>query len=211
VLRVIVADVHEVVRLGVKSLIQSHPGWELSGQASDGREALELVLRERPDIAVLEVPLPSMNGVALAHRLRQEAPATRLLLHTTHDDDTTIGAGLAAGVRGYVLKAEGAVHLEAAISALAAGKPYFSPCVSEHLLNAATHGGEGRRSMGLTTREQEVAQLVTEGNGNKEIGRLLGISIKTVETHRGAAMRKTGTRSGAELARFAIKHNLFAA
>jgi DNA-binding NarL/FixJ family response regulator len=209
VLRVIVADVYEVVRLGVKSLIQSHPGWELSGEASDGREALELVLRERPDVAVLEVSLPRMSGVALAHRLRQEAPATSVLLYTTREDDETISGGLEAGARGYVLKADSTQYLEAAISALAARKLYFSPRVSELLLEAAMNGHKGARRNVFTTREREVAQLMAEGHGNKQIARALAISIKTVESHRASAMRKAGTRSAAEFVRFAIKHNLF--
>jgi DNA-binding NarL/FixJ family response regulator len=211
VLRVIVADAHEVVRLGVKSLIQSHPGWELSGQASDGREVLELVLRERPDIAVLEVSLPSMSGVVLARRLRQEAPATSVLLYTTREDDESICAGLEAGARGYVLKTDSTEHLEAAISALATRKLYFSPRVSEFLLETAVNGRKGPRRDAFTTREHEVAQMMSEGQGNKQIARLLAISIKTVESHRAAAMRKAGTRSGAEFVRFAIRNNLFPA
>jgi DNA-binding NarL/FixJ family response regulator len=210
-LRILVADAYEVVRLGVKRLVASHPGWELTAQAGDGREALDLVLQNKPDVAVIEVSLPSVGGVALARRLRQEATDTSVLLHTTHDDDATITAGLAAGVRGYVLKADGAQHLEAAISALAARRPYFSPGVSEFLLDVAAHGREGRQLMRFTGREQEVAQLVAEGNGNKDIARLLGISVKTVETHRLAAMRKAGTRTSADLVRFAIKHNLILA
>jgi DNA-binding NarL/FixJ family response regulator len=209
VLRVIVADVYEVVRLGVKSLIQSHLGWELSGEASDGRDALELVLRERPDIAILEVSLPSISGVVLARRLVQEAPATSVLLYTTREDDETISAGLEAGARGYVLKADSAQYLEAAISALAARKLYFSPRVSELLLEAALNGRKGPRRNVFTTREREVAQLMAEGHGNKQIARALAISIKTVESHRASAMRKAGTRSAAEFVRFAIKHNLF--
>jgi DNA-binding NarL/FixJ family response regulator len=210
-LRVLVADVYEVVRLGVKRLIASHPGWELAAEASDGREALDLILQEKVDVAIIEVSLPTLCGVALARRLRQEAPGASVLLHTVHDDDETISAGLAAGARGYVLKADSTLHLEAAISALAARKLYFSPRVSELLLDAATNGRKKSRLNAFTTRELEVAQLMAEGDGNKQIARRLDISIKTVESHRSAAMRKAGTRTAAEFVRFAIKQSLIVA
>ncbi len=207
-LRILIADDHEIVRKGVRDVIEAHPGWQVCAEASDGQQVLELVQKEKPDIAVLDVSLPSLNGVALTRLLRKECPNVRVLLFTMHDDDETMSSGLAAGARGYVLKSDSESHLEAAISALGANRPYFSSLVSELLLNAALNERKRSRLESFTLRELEVAQLIAEGHGNKQIARLLDISIKTVESHRAAAMRKAGVRTAAEFVRFAIKHNL---
>ncbi|HEY2356059.1 response regulator transcription factor [Phenylobacterium sp.] len=207
-LRILIADDHEIVRKGVRDVIEAHPGWEVVGEAGDGQQALEIALREKPDVAVLDLSLPLLNGVALTRRLRQDSPKTSVLLFTMHDDDETVSGALAAGARGYVLKTDSERHLEAAISALGANRPYFSSVVSELLLDAAMNERKRWRLESFTTRELEVAQLIAEGNSNKQIARLLGISIKTVESHRSAAMRKAGARTAAEFVRFAIKHNL---
>jgi DNA-binding NarL/FixJ family response regulator len=207
-LRIIIADDHEIVRKGVRDLVEAHPGWEVCGEAADGRVALEIALREKPDIAVLDVALPALNGVALTRRLKQETPATSVLIFTMHADDETVVGGLAAGARGYVLKSDSERSLEAAISALSANRPYFSAFVSELLLDAAINDRKRSRLASFTIRELEVAQLIAEGSSNKQIARNLEISIKTVESHRSAAMRKAGARTAAEFVRFAIKHNL---
>jgi DNA-binding NarL/FixJ family response regulator len=207
-LRILIADDHEIVRKGVRDVIEAHPGWEVCGEAADGQGALEIALRERPDVAVLDVSLPLLNGVALTRRLKQECPAINVLLFTMHDDDETVSGGLAAGARGYVLKTDSERYLEAAISALGANRPYFSSFVSELLLDAAINDRKRSRLESFTIRELEVAQLIAEGNSNKQIARNLEISIKTVESHRSAAMRKAGARTAAEFVRFAIKHNL---
>lgn len=207
-LRIMVADDHEIVRKGVRDLIESHVGWEVCGEAADGQSALEIVLNQQPDIAILDVSLPLLNGIALTRRLRHDAPSVRVLLFTMHDDDETVGSGLAAGARGYLLKTDSELDLEAAISALGANRPYFSPSVSDLLLETVVHGRTPGRLESFSLRELEVAQLIAEGNSNKKIARLLGISIKTVETHRAAAMRKAGVHSGPEFVRFAVKHNL---
>lgn len=207
-LRILIADDHEIVRKGVRDVIEAHPGWEVCGEAADGQAALDIALREKPDVAVLDVSLPLLNGVALTRRLKQECPATNVLLFTMHDDDETVSGGLAAGARGYVLKTDSERYLEAAISALGANRPYFSSFVSELLLDAAINDRKRSRLESFTIRELEVAQLIAEGNSNKQIARRLEISIKTVESHRSAAMRKAGARTAAEFVRFAIKHNL---
>jgi DNA-binding NarL/FixJ family response regulator len=210
-LRILIADDHDIVRKGVRDVIEGHPGWEVCAEASDGQEALELALLHRPDVAVLDVTLPILNGVALTRRLRKECPNVRVLLFTMHDDDETVSGGLAAGARGYVLKSDTEANLEAAISALHANRLYFSSSVSELLLDAALNERKRSRLESFTIRELEVAQLIAEGNSNKQIARILEISIKTVESHRAAAMRKADVRSAAELVRFAIKHNLIQA
>lgn len=207
-LRILIADDHEIVRRGVRDIVEAHPGWEVCGEASNGQEALEIALREKPNVAVLDVSLPVLNGLAVTRRLHQEAPHTNVLLFTMHDDDETVSGGLAAGARGYLLKTDSEQHLEAAISALGANRPYFSAVVSELLLDAAVHDRKRSRLESFTMRELEVAQLIAEGNSNKQIARRLEISVKTVESHRAAAMRKAGVRTAAEFVRFAIKHNL---
>jgi DNA-binding NarL/FixJ family response regulator len=207
-LRILIADDHEIVRKGVRDVVLGHPGWHVCAEASDGQQALELARREKPDVAVLDVSLPLLNGVALTRWLKKELPHTRVLLFTMHDDDETITSGLAAGARGFVLKSDSESHLEAALSALGANRPYFSAPVSELLLDAALNERKRSRLETFTMRELEVAQLIAEGNNNKQVAKLLKISIKTVESHRAAAMRKAGARTAAELVRFAIKHNL---
>jgi DNA-binding NarL/FixJ family response regulator len=207
-LRILIADDHEIVRKGVRDVIESHPGWEVCAEASDGQQALELALHHKPDIVILDVSLPILNGLALTRRLQKECAKTRVLLFTMHDDDETVNGGLAAGARGYVLKSDSESNLEAAISALNANRLYFSSPVSELLLDAALNERKQSRLECFTIRELEVAQLIAEGNSNKQIARLLDISIKTVESHRAAAMRKADVRSAAEFVRFAIKHHL---
>jgi DNA-binding NarL/FixJ family response regulator len=192
-------------------MVDAQPGWEVCGEASDGPAALEIALREKPDVAVIDVSLPGINGLALTRRLRQESPQTRVLLFTMHDDDETVSGGLAAGARGYILKSDSDQHLVQAISALAAHRPYFSSVVSEMLLESAVGERKKSRLESFTLRELEVAQLIAEGNSNKQIARLLNISVKTVESHRASAMRRAEVKSAAELVRFAIKHNLIQA
>ncbi|ATQ41675.1 response regulator [Caulobacter mirabilis] len=210
-LRILIADDHDVVRRGVRDVLESQPGWEVCAEASDGRQAVELAMRERPDIAVLDVSLPMLNGIGVTRQLRQALPRTEVLLFTMHDDDETVSGGLAAGARGYILKSESGAQLVNAVSALSVHRPYFSDCVSEILLDAALHDRRKSRLESFTPRELEVAQLIAEGCGNKQIARNLGISVKTVESHRAAAMRKAGVRTATEFVRFAIKHNLIQA
>ena len=210
-LRVFVADDHDIVRRGVRGLVESQEGWVLCGEADDGPTALERALELKPDVAVLDVSLPLLNGLAVTRRLRQSAPGIEVLLFSMHDDDETINGGLAAGARGYLLKSEADEQLIQAIAALARHKPYFSSSVSELLLDAALHERRRSRLEVFTARELEVSQLIAEGNSNKMIARRLAISVKTVESHRAAAMRKAGVRTAAEFVRFAIRHKLIEA
>jgi len=207
-LKIAIADDHAIVRSGIRSIIEQHLGWEVCGEAADGPSALRLAIKEKPDVMVLDVSLPVMNGIAVTRRIQQETPETNVLLFTMHDDDETVSAGLSAGARGYLLKVESREHLEAAISALGANRPYFSPIVTELLLDSVVNDRRKSRLESFTKRELEVAQLISEGNSNKQIARLLSLSVKTIESHRGSAMRKAGVRTAADFVRFAIKQNI---
>jgi len=207
-LRILLADDHAIIRKGLRNVIESHPGWEVCGEASDGRRALDIALRERPDIAVLDVAMPGLDGIELTRRLQLECPSVRVLLFTTRDDAATVSRGLAAGARGYVLKTDSERHLEDAIAALEANQPYLSSLVADRVRAGAASERRPSPPTGFTARELEVARLVAEGNSNKQIARRLNIGVKTVESHRAAAMRKAGVHTAAELVRFAIRQNL---
>jgi DNA-binding NarL/FixJ family response regulator len=210
-LRVLIADDHEIVRHGVRDLVSGHSGWEVCGEAADGQEAVALALKTQPNVAVLDVGLPRLNGVTATRLIRKGSPRTRVLLFTMHEDEETVYEALAAGARGYLLKTEGDQQLEEAITALGAGRPYFSSAVTQFLLDASLT--ERKRSLleSFTTRELEVAQLIAEGYSNKSIARQLAISVKTVESHRAAVLRKAEVHTAAEFVRFAIRHNLIRA
>ena len=210
-LRVLIADDHALIRRGVRGVVERQLGWEVCGESGHGSEVLAIAQEQRPNVVVLDVSLPGLNGIAVTRQIRSALPATEVLLFTMHDDDETIASGLAAGARGYVLKSEGETQLVAAISALAVHRPYFSPTVAEALLEAPVHERKKSRLKSFTLRELEVARLITEGGSNKQIARNLGVSIKTVETHRAAAMRKAGVHTAAEFVRFVIKHKLIKA
>lgn len=210
-LQILIADDHDIVRRGVRGIIEAHPDWTVCCEAANGDAVLDLARLHRPDIAILDVSLPGLNGITVTRQLRQACPETEVLLFTMHDDNETVSGGLAAGARGYILKNDGDEQLVSAIAALGNHRPYFSAVVSELLLDAALNVRKKSRLESFTVRELEVAQLIAEGESNKCIARKLEISIKTVESHRAAAMRKAGVRTAAEFVRFAIRHNLIQA
>jgi DNA-binding NarL/FixJ family response regulator len=207
-LKVLVADEHQVVRTGVRKIVNDHGDWVICAEAADGQSALERAIETQPDVAVLAVSLPTVDGITLTRRLVAEVPGVRVLLLTMHDDHDSVRSGLAAGARGYVLKSDSDASLEAAIAALAANRTYFTSEVSEALLYMAMDDRKRSISERFTDRERQIAQAIADGDGNKQIARTLNISIKTVESHRGSVMRKAGCRTAADFVRFAIKHNL---
>lgn len=210
-MRVLIADDHPLIRRGVIELVEANPDLNVCGEAGDGQTAVDLALKERPDVLVLDVSLPIINGVSVTRRLRQDLPSLPILMYTMHDDQETISGALSAGVRGYLLKSDRADHLAAAIVAVGAGRTYFSPIVTEFLLDAAVNDRKKSLLETFTVRELEVAQLIAEGYSNKQIAKRLGRSVKTIESHRSAGMRKAGARNGGEYVRFAIKQNLIRA
>lgn len=208
--RVMIVDDHDAVRRGVRQLVETKPYYQVVGEASDGRSALDVAREATPDIIILDYSLPEMNGLDLAHLLRREFPRLEILLYTMHDREEIIIDVLRAGVRAFVLKSDTERHLIAALDALSIHRPYFSGAISETLLERFLES-KPQGSSSLTHREREVVQQIAEGRINKEVAEVLSISIKTVETHRASAMHKLKLRTTADLVRYAIRNNIIQA
>jgi DNA-binding NarL/FixJ family response regulator len=210
--RLLVADDHEMVRWGLRGVLEAG-GFEVVAEASDGSEAVEKTLSLAPDIAILDITMPRLNGLAAARRIRALAPRTEVMILSMHHSDQVVREALEAGARGYILKIDAAKHLISAVEALAAHRPFFTGEVSRHLLDTYLSRGEQaprdtRTARDLTGREQEIIQLLAEGKSNKEVAALLGLSVKTVETHRSNIMRKLGLRGLSDLIHYALRNNL---
>jgi two-component system response regulator NreC len=202
---VLVVDDHPVVRRGICSLIACSTGHEVIGEAADGFEAIEFAAAAAPDIVVIDLSMPRLGGMEAIAEIRQVLPGVEIVVFTLHRSHVQLAEAIEAGARAYVCKTE-TDHLIPAIEAVARHEPYVSPAVSE----AATHdsGSETWDRRPLTLRERQVVKLVAEGRSNKQIARMLGISIKTTETHRSAAMRKTGTNTVTGLTLYAARNGL---
>jgi len=213
--RIILADDHDIVRHGLRNLLEREPGWEVCGEARNGREAVEMAGALTPDIAILDVAMPELNGLEATRRIHAICPATEVLVFTMYESDELVAEVFAAGARGYLLKSDAARHIVAAVEALTAHQPFFSTKVTAKLLEAflrdrAASIGEAPDTTGdcLTAREREIVQLLAEGRRNKDIARRLGVSVKTVETHRAAVMRKVGAGSIADIVRYAVRNRI---
>jgi len=205
--RILIADDHDVVRSGVCAILADQPGWEVVAEAADGRRAVELAIEARPDIAVLDYQLPLLNGVDVTREIRARSPRTEVLIFTMHESEALLHDLLVAGARGYLLKSDARQFLVPAVESLAHHRPFFTGSVAEPLVDAYLSKVPSSGNA-LTGREREVVQLIAEGHGSKEVARLLGISLKTVETHRSSAMRKTNSTSAVTLVRYAIRNKL---
>lgn len=206
--RIMLVDDHAVVRKGLRSLIESMPGWEVCAEASEGHEALVIAEQVRPDIIVMDLSMPHFGGIDATIQLGKILPDTEVLILTMHESDQLVGQALRAGARGYLLKSESEDKLMEALEALAHHHPYFSPSVSETLLQGYLNAEAAVDPKRLTPRERQIVKLVAEGKTNKRIAILLRVSIKTVETHRSAAMRKIGAKSSADLTLYAARNDL---
>jgi len=213
-LRIFLADDHEVVRHGVRMLIENEPGWTVCGEAANGRLAVTLAEQLAPDVIVLDLGMPELNGLDAARQIKRALPKAEVLIFSGEESDQLIHDVFAAGARSYILKSDIAEHLVAAIRALGQHKHYFTSRISEVVFARYLDGASGAgkdKTEGLTPREREIVQLLGEGKSNKEVGALLGISVKTVETHRAAVMRKLRLDSFAALVRYAIRNKIIAA
>jgi two-component system response regulator NreC len=209
-IRVLVADDHTIVRQGLVGILKASEEIDVVGEAADGHEAVEKAQKLKPDVVVLDVSMPRLNGLEAARRIHEALPATRLLVLTMHDDEEYVLKMVRAGVSGYLLKDDAASALIAGIRALKAGKTYFGPHATQALAEAYQRDEEPPEDPygTLTDREREIFQLVVEGKHNAEIAALLFISPKTVDNHRTRMMEKLGVHSTAELIRYAARHKL---
>ena len=212
-LRILIADDHDLMRRGVKSLLQAHPGWEVCGEAHTGREAVAKTEELKPDVIIMDISMPELNGVEAARRIRKVSPASEVLILSVHYSDQLIREILDAGVRGYMVKSDSDRELVVAVETLASHKPFFTPRATEVILNnfssAASHT-EPLELVGdrLTSREREIVQLLAEGKSSKEVASSLCISVKTAETHRANIMRKLQLHTVSELVRYAVRSQI---
>jgi DNA-binding NarL/FixJ family response regulator len=208
-INIFLVDGHEIVRRGLRDLLASHREWHVSGEADNGRNAVNLILQTTPDIVILALDLPELNGIEVALQVKQALPSTEILFYTHHDEEYLIAEALRTGARGYVLKSDHEDKLIEAIGAMANHLPFFSAKAAEMLLNDLIKTGSKRqKAPALTQRERDVIQLLADGKSNREIASRLEISVKTVETHRSSIMRKLKLNSITELVRYAIRNKL---
>lgn len=210
-LRILVADDHEIVRRGLVALLKAHQGWEVCGEAGDGRQAVEKTKELKPDIVILDIGMPSLNGFEATRQIVHNNPRTKVLILTVTEADEVARAVLDAGARGFIFKSDAVRDLVTAVEALECGRTFFTSRVAEMVLGGyfAGHGGGGstKNRPILTHRECEITQLLAEGKSTKEVASVLGLSVKTAETHRSNIMRKLDLHSVAELVLYAVRNN----
>jgi DNA-binding NarL/FixJ family response regulator len=211
-LRILIADDHSVVRAGLRTLLESRSGWTVCAEASDGRDAVDKATKLKPDVAILDIGMPLLNGVDATRRIRISSPHTEILILTMHESDDLVQQVVEAGAHGYILKDDADRVLLAAVEALRLHKPYFSTRVSSALdseeFSAPIADGTKPPRSRLTPREREILQLLAEGKSNKEVASLLGISVNTAEAHRSNIMLKLDLHSVAELIHYALRNNI---
>ncbi len=213
-LRILIADDHEVVRRGLCNLLQEHESWEICGEAKDGRQAVEMAKQLKPDVVILDIGMPNLNGLAATRQLAQQNPQLKIIVLTITDSDQVIREALDAGARGFVLKSDAARDLVSAVEALQRNRMFFTPRVNDMVLAGfldkgyESQSGETPKLPKLTPRECEVIQLLAEGKSSKEVACLLDLSTKTAETHRSNIMRKLDFHSIRDLVVYAIKNDI---
>jgi DNA-binding NarL/FixJ family response regulator len=215
-LRLLIADDHEIFRAGLRWLLEVQPGWQVVAEAADGREAVAKAAETLPDVALLDIGMPVLNGLEAALQIVQSRPRTKIVMLTVHNSDAMIHKVVAAGARGYVLKTDAARDLVTAVNAVQGDNTFFTSRVAEVVLNnfmsdaTRTLAGESPASR-LTVRQREITQLLAEGRSTKEVATLLDVSIKTAETHRTNIMRRLSCHSAAELVRYALRNQIIEA
>ncbi len=206
-IRILLADDHALVRHGFRMILAAQPDMEIAGEAGNGREAVELAQKLKPDVVIMDVTMPELNGIEATRRLIELSPRTRVLALSMHKDAVYVREILRAGARGYLLKDSADADLLAAVRAVAKGEGYLSPGVSDAVLSDYRRHVTDPLDL-LTSREREVLQLIAEGKTNKEIATSLNLSVYTVEAHRGRVMEKLNLHSTGELVRFAVRSGL---
>jgi DNA-binding NarL/FixJ family response regulator len=206
-MRVLIADDHGIVRSGLKLLLESQPDMEVVAEARDGVEALELAIREQPDLCILDVAMPRLTGIQATREIKSKAPDIAVLILSMHADERYLFEALKAGASGYVLKRQADEDLLDAVRAVQRGEPFLTPDAQRALIKDVLDRGSEQADE-LTPREQEVVKLVAEAHTNREIAEILHLAEKTVESHRANAMRKLGMRDRVELVRYAIRRGL---
>jgi DNA-binding NarL/FixJ family response regulator len=212
-LRILIADDHDVMREGTRAVIERQPGWEVCGIAATGREAVKQAFALKPDIVVMDMSMPDLNGLDAAIQIKRRLPRTEILMFTAHETDELIREVFEAGAKSFIFKSEAYDFLVQAIQSLSQHKPFFTNKVSEVLFADILNRSEGKlheaqTSTRLTAREREIVQLLAEGRSNKEVAGALGVSIRTAETHRANVLRKLNLDSLASLVRYAIRNKM---
>jgi DNA-binding NarL/FixJ family response regulator len=210
-LRILVVDDHAVVRRGVRVLLESHEGWEVCGEATNGRDAVEQSRRLRPDVVVMDLSLPGLNGLDATRQILKDVPDTEVLVLTMHHSEELARDVLQAGARGYVLKSDADENLVTAVDSLRQHRPFLTSTVADFVLDDYLRRDgalDESSAIAVTAREREIIQLVAEGQSNKEAASTLGISVKTIEAHRANVMRKLQLRSVSDLVRYAIRNKI---
>jgi len=206
--RILIADDHDVVRRGLRAILEARDHWQVVAEARDGKEAVRAASESKPDVVIIDYALPHLNGIEAARQIRHDLPATEVLIFTMHHSEELLHDALEAGARGFLLKSDADDYLIAAVHALSQHKPFFSGTLSEHLIDPFMLQSKRSMGSGLSLRERSVVHLVAEGKTNKEMADALGVSAKTIEVHRAAALRKLKLRTTADLVRYAVRHNL---
>jgi DNA-binding NarL/FixJ family response regulator len=212
-LRILIADDHGLVRRGARAILHCRRGWRVVGEAVDGREAVQKAIELKPDVAVVDIGMPELDGVEVARQIREAVPDTEVLVLTMHESDQMVRRALEAGARGYLLKSDLTEYLVKAVKAVSQGKRFLTPKVSEIVLEgflkARSRHRQGERASARTTpREVEIIRLLAEGKTNKETAARLGITVRTVETHRAKIMLKLGLHSLTELIHYAMRQGI---
>jgi DNA-binding NarL/FixJ family response regulator len=211
-LRILIADDHEIVRRGLKSLLSSRPDWIVCAEASTGREAVALAAQHRPDIVTMDIAMPGLNGLEATRQIRKMLPKTNVMILSLHYSDELVREVLDSGARAYILKSDASRDLLNAVEALANNRPFFTSGAAQILIDGfckpASAPEHPLMRKSLSAREREIVQLLAEGKSSKEVAVALGISVKTAETHRANIMRKLEMHSVSELVRYAVKNNM---
>jgi len=215
-LRILIADDHEIVRRGLKTLLSTQPGWSVCAEAATGREAVAQAAQHRPDIVVMDISMPGLNGLEATRKIRKMLPRVEVVILSLHYSDQLVREILDAGARGYILKSDATRDLLKAIEALATRRTFFTSGAAQMIINGFCNPDSAKESGGLirhrlSSREREIVQLLAEGKSSKEVAVALGISVKTAETHRANIMRKLEMHSVSELVRYAVRNRMIEA